>query len=1032
MGRYRRYLVPLAIVLLLVGLYALAGFWAVPHFARSYAQDFVKTHYARTLTIGDIRFNPFTLKLDIRDLSLPDADGKPMIAFARLHVDLQPATLWRLGPSFKEILLEKPYVRAVIRRNGDLNLADLGKGFPEQPGKKPPATAPENAPPMRLFIGRLAISAGSSVFEDETHPTPFKAEISPIAFELRDFSTRGTHGNAYHLTAASEVDERFDWSGTLRLAPFTSHGEFQVTDLHARTVWDYIREIVPLELSSGMIGLKGDYDLSTGGGPLALKIAVHDTTVTDLGVRPRGGSEDYVKLAKIEVLETRLDLAAHSVEVGKVQLSGGQAQVRLDEQGRVNMLDLASAPAGTPAPEASPAAATTPPVRTRSSGGNGAPWVVSVPDVSLAGLKVDFEDRMVSPALTAVVDPLTVHVTGFNTKPDDALDVTVDSTINGSGTVALKAHVVPSSAALDGHVDIKALALPVIQPYLSKYTSLTLLKGTLGVRADFERHADGSYGAKGSTQVSGLRTVDNSQKRDFIGWKDLKIADIDYRSQPQSLRIKSVTAIELYTRMIVRPDRTLNVTEVLTPAGSKPTAPGATADSSSGSASAAAGNAAPAPPPAAPKAAAKGKPGKVAANAAAAAPPANSGMPFPMSIGTVRFVNTTLDYTDLWIKPSFSVGIQSLNGSVIGLSSDPRSRAKVELNGKVDRYSPAHIGGEVNLLSAALYTDITMSFKDIDLTIVNPYSGHFVGYKIDKGKLSVDVSYKIDQRKLNAQQHFVVDQLELRDRVESPDAIHAPIKLAVALLKDRHGVIDIDLPMSGSIDDPQFRLGPIIWKAFVNLIVKVVTAPFALLGHMFGGGENMNIVQFMPGSAELDKASREQLGALAKSLKERPALKLDVPITYSKELDPPPLAAKHLNDQLAVRVAATRHGKRHPDTALEEALADPQKHYQLLLDQYQDSLGKDTALPESAQAVQSAKRGETPNYEAAIGDLEAALVQKVQVPEADLVQLGKDRARAIQDVLVGEGGVEAARVFIVDTPPKPASGDKVKAELALK
>src|SRR5262249_32088200 len=154
---------------------------------------------------------------------------------------------------------------------------------------------------------------------------------------------------------------------------------------------------------------------------------------------------------------------------------------------------------------------------------------------------------------------------------------------------------------------------------------------------------------------------------------------------------------------------------------------------------------------------------------------------FPISIGKVRLVNASANYSDLWIKPSFAVGIQALEGTVSGLTSDPKSRAKIELNGKVDRYAPVHIGGELNLLSAALYTDVTMSFKDLDLTIVNPYSSHFAGYRIDKGKLSVDVSYKVAQRQLAAQQHFVVDQLQLGDRVESPDAVHLPLKIAVAL-----------------------------------------------------------------------------------------------------------------------------------------------------------------------------------------------------------------------------------------------------------
>ena len=1030
MGRYRRYIIALIVVLVLVGAYAAAGFWAVPHFARSYAQDFVSTHYARALRIGDIRFNPFTLKLDISDVLLPDADAKPLLSFAHLHIDLQLASLWRLGPSFREILLDKPYLRAVIRHGGELNLADLGKGFPEEP-KKP---QPEPSKPLRLYIGRLAVTGGSSTFEDLTRADPFKADFNPITFELHDFSTVGERGNAYSLTAASEDGERFNWSGTLRLTPLSSQGRFEVIDLRARTIWDYIRDLVPLELDSGLIGVKGDYDLSTGGGPLAVKVLIHNTTVTDLGVKPKGGPQDYVKLAKIEVDDTRVDVSKHTVDVAKVTLSGGNLDVWMDEQGRLNLLDLAPAPT---TPVATPPPSEPPPVHAQSSGGNSAPWVVSAPDIGLEGFKVAAEDREVKPALVLAIAPLNVHVAGFNTRPDDVLDVTVDAGINGTGKLAAKAKVTPKSADVSAHVEASALALPFLQPYLSRYTSMTLLKGALGARLDLlYRGGDGYAEVKGDTQISGLRTIDDQQKRDFVSWKDLKVSEIQYRSKPESLRIKTVTLEEPFARMVIFPNRTTNIKEVLRPAGTvaKPVSgddADAPEDLAAPADAAAAVAPAPAPPP--PKAAG-GRAKKNSRSAAAQATVAQQSppTPFPVAIGTVRLVNATLDYTDLWIKPSFSVGIQKLNGTITGLSSDPKSRAKVELNGKVDRYSPAHIGGELNVLSTALYTDVTMGFKDIDLTIVNPYSGHFIGYKIDKGKLSVDVSYKIEQRKLDAKQHFVVDQLELGDRVESPDAIHAPIKIAVALLKDRNGVIDIDLPMQGSIDDPTFRLRPLIWKAFVNLLVKVATAPFALLGHLFGGGEHVNVVEFAPGSAELDKASKDQLAALVNSLKERPQLKLDVPITYSTELDRPQLAASKLHEELAARVAGTRAGKKHPQSAGEEVFADPEKHYKLLLEQYRESLGKDAQLPESVQAVQSAKRKEAPPYEQAINDLDAALISHIQVSDDELVTLGKDRAKAIQDALLSGGEVDPSRVFIVDAPPRPESGSKVKVEMSVK
>jgi Domain of Unknown Function (DUF748) len=1014
----RRRIIALAIVAVLIVAYAVAGFVALPHYGRQAAVDFVRTHYGRQLAVGDVRFNPFTLNLDVTGLALPGADGQTMIGFDRLHVGLQLASLWRLGPSFSEIVLERPYVLAVQRPGGELNLADLGKGFapaPPQPAAK--------SKPMRLYIGRLQVINGDTTFEDRSRKTAFRADFAPIAFELRDFSTTAATGGSYVLEAASPQGERLKWSGTVRLAPFASHGQFEISDLKARSLWSYLRASLPFEIDSGVLALNGDYDLSPDSGPLGLRLNVHNIALNGLGVKPTGGAEDYIALGRLSVDDTRIDLGRHAIEVAKVHLAGGEIKAWLSEQGRINILDLVS-----PAPKEGAEAASPPPASetapsataaaTAPSGAATRSWTVSVPDISVSGLKVSAEDRQVSPAAAVVLDPLDVHVGGFNLAPDDVLDVTLSSTVNSSGKLAVKAKVAPHTSSITAHLEAEHLGLTALQPLLAHYTSMTLLKGELGARLDFERRADGSFEVKGDTGVFDLGTVDNALRKDFIRWKQLRIAGLSYRSQPASLRIASVTALEPYARVIVTPDRSLNITRVLTAPGAKP----AQSEPPAPAAPQAAPDSGAAPPAAKSR---KGKP------AAAAAPPQPL-TPFPAAIGTVRVVNGSADYTDLWIKPSFALGMQSLNGAVTGLSSDRRSRARVQLDGKLASYSPLKISGEANLLSAAIYTDITLSFKDLDLTIANPYSTYFVGYKIDKGKLSVDVSYKIDQRQLNATQHFVIDQLELGERVESPGAIHVPLKIAVALLRDRNGIIDLALPMTGSLDDPHFAIGPLIWKAFVNIIEKAATAPFALLGHLFGGGEHPNIVEFPAGSAELTPPMQSQLASLTKALHERPQLKLEVPLVASANLDRPQLARAQLTRELSVRAETSRQGRKHPEQAAELALADPATHFELLVEQFRADLGKDAALPPSAVAAQGAKKDEAAPYDAAIHDLESALLAHIQIPDSDLEQLARARASAIQNALLAGAQVDPSRVFIVNAQPKPDTGDTVKVDLAVR
>jgi hypothetical protein len=1069
----RRYVIAASIVVLLVGLYAVAGFWAVPHFLRSGLTEFVGTHYQRRLALGEIRFNPFTFQLDVSDFSLPDSDGQPLLAFGRLHVDLELKSLFKLGPSFREILLERPLVRAVVRRDGTLNLADLGKGFASTRPANPP---PGPTEPMRLYIDRFAVVAGGGTFEDLSHATPFRAELEPIAFELHNFSTRArkdaNDDNEYSLSAASPQGERLNWAGTILLAPLSAHGTFEVADLPASTIWSYLQQPLPLRIPSGVVAVKGEYHFDTVGDAPAINVDVHETTVSDLKLRPPQGTSDYVVLRKLNVQETHVDVAKRAVQIGKVSLTGGEVNAWLSRQGKLNLLELlepsgekAGPAAGTGA-DTPPAAKGPPPATAPAASVNAASpstWTVSVPDISVEGLKLSAEDRQVSPALGLVLSPLDIHVAGYDTTSSSRLDVTAKTSINSSATLNATAQLAPGGGDITAHVDLAKLDLPMFQPFIAQRTAMTLRSGQLTTQLDIKKGADGNLSAKGDVAVTGLRTADELQQS-FVKWKDLRIAGLEYNLQPASLHIASITAREPYARVIIAPDRTVNVEEVL--AGPNKGTPSlatqlgaANAQKANGITPAATRTAEAAGAPSEGRPAAAGdKPGKgrksKLTGTETAAVPAPSAPIMPISIGTVRIIDGSANYADFWIRPNFAVGIQTLNGSIDGLSSDPKSRAQVKLKCAVDRYAPVNIDGEMNLLAASVYSDIRMSFKGLELTTMTPYSGRFAGYKINKGKLSVDVSYKIDQRKLTAEQRFVIDQLQLGEPVDSPDAVHLPLKLAVALLKDRNGVIDVPLPISGSLDDPQFKVGPIIWHAVVNLLAKVATAPFAALGRLFGGshGEDMKYVDFTPGGAELDDASKEKLTALSKALHEHTQLQLDVPIVFSKDLDGPALAKKRLNQKLVFRARNAKSpkqqassGKSVPvsmqpvqttvptDTSDDPALKDPLQHYRLLLAEYEADVGKDAQLPPTAQAIQNAKnKKDAPPVETAIPELEDAIVPHIDVPDIVLQDLGKKRTRAIQDALLADGGIDASRVFIINGPSKTDDKGNVRVEMSLK
>jgi len=960
--------ITLIVLVLLFLAYTAFGFWLVPRLVRSNLVEFASEQYNRSATVGDIRFNPFTLKLELRDFSLPDADGAPLLAFKRLLLDFDVSSVWRVGASFAAVELDDPFARVMLRPDGSLNLADLAKlAHPS-----PPSDSDETP---RVFIDRLSVATGRIAFEDRARATPFDTELRPINFELRDFSTGGESGNAYSLRGASVDGETFAWSGSFRLTPLTSRGKFEVSSLKARTVWSYLREALAFEFTQGVINLNGEYfyDAGENGG---LRLAIHQASLTDFGLRPPARDHDYVEVKSLAVEETQINLRTRRVDIARVKLDGGALHVARDAQGRINLLELAAEPKAAAPVEAAPAS--TPPA------GTAPPWVVNVPDIAVGNLRVDFNDELVKPAASFALTPVALNLAGFSTAPDAPLKFDMTAKGEQAGDIKISGTTTTQAKAYQAHVEVNEFNLASLQPYLSTYTQVTLTSAWLGTTMDLEGAAAGALKVKGDVTVNKLAAVDNTLKQDLLKWERVIASGIDYSSEPASLKIARIEARSPYARLVIAPDQTLNITQLFTPAVGKSPEPVQT----------------------------------VRVNEKRVAPGGNPGA-MRIAIGQVKVQGGSANFADYWIKPNYAVSLQELTGNISGLSSDPKSRAKVDLKGRVDRYAPAQISGEMNLLSAALYTDMHVKFDGVEMTSVTPYSGHFAGYQIEKGKLSIDVTYRVDNRQLTAKQKFVIDQLQLGDRVESPDAVKLPLKLAVALLKDRNGVIDIDLPLTGSLDDPQFRVGPLIWKAFIGLLGKIATSPFTLLAKLGGSKDEINQVDFEAGSAVLDAAGQERMTALAKALVERPALELEVPTAYAPDADGNALAQTRLDARLSAAGAK-------PD------MSEPDR-FDFLRKQYE----KDSArqpLPAAALTVleMRKKKGEEVPYKAGIEQLETALRDKQPATEAELGDLARARTQAIRDALLGAAQIEAARVYVLGIKPVAAVEGKVRVELTLK
>jgi hypothetical protein len=492
---------------------------------------------------------------------------------------------------------------------------------------------------------------------------------------------------------------------------------------------------------------------------------------------------------------------------------------------------------------------------------------------------------------------------------------------------------------------------------------------------------------------------------DLIKWERLDIRGLNFQQNPSRLDIAEVVVRKPYARVIIESDTTLNVANALK-------SPGA---DKGGIAPEAARNKSQVKSP-------------DAATSSTQTQGATAAM--PMAIKKVLIKDGLANFTDLSVTPHFTAAIQQLEGSVLGLSSKPGSRATVDLDGAVDAFSPVSIKGQVNLLGTPLYADLALDFRNMELSIFNPYSGKFAGYNITKGKLSTELHYKVEGRKLDAQHHVVIDQLEFGDKTDSKDAVSLPIKLAVALLKDRNGVIDLNLPVTGSLDDPKFRLGPIIWKVFVNILEKAVTAPFALLGSLFGGGPDLQFIDFRPGAAALDASQADKVASIVKALQGRPQLKIEVPIAAVAELDRPALIDSEFADEVREAMTPTSARRRPLASAAAPGFEglDASAKLDVLTRLYQHQLGGEPKYPDAVAAIK-----QKPDQIAAkIDFLSGALREHLTVADDRLKTLGEQRAQAVQQALLSDTQIDPARVFLVANDKAVAKDGAVRFELSLR
>lgn len=688
---------------------------------------------------------------------------------------------------------------------------------------------------------------------------------------------------------------------------------------------------------------------------------------------------EWLTVERFAVKGGQIDLAKREAVIPEIETQGGRSLIKRTKDGAIDWLK----PPSLRAVEASQQDAS-------------APWALTINKYHGEDIGLRFEDGGVSPAVTQSIENLSLDLENVTTVPGQVTKVATNFKLNKKGEVALSGSVQPFPLVTDIKLDVKGLEILPFQPYFAEKLNVDVTRGQVAVSGDLQlRQVDAAKtdeapalagGFSGQATIGDFSAVDKLNSADFLRWKSFYFGKIDAKLNPNSVSIGEVALSDFFARVIVTPEGKLNLMQIVRQPDSAAVAvvPDAASNPESVAAS-------PAP-------AVEGKAEVPVENAAASEPM------MPVKIGKITLQGGAVRFTDNFVKPNYTANLRKIGGSVTGLSSEPGSIADLTLRGSYDDVAPLSLTAKINPLSAKPYLDLQAEVKGIEMTSFSTYSGKYAGYAIDKGKLSVFVNYKIENDQLNAENRVFLDQLTFGDQVESPDATKLPVKLAIALLKNGKGEIDINLPISGSLNDPQFSIGGLVVKMIVNLFVKAVTSPFALIGSMFGGGEELSNVEFAPGRATIDAEAQKRLENLSKALIDRPALKLEIEGRVDPENDPEGL--KHARIERKVRAA------KREDMTKEGVEVESLSSVQVSDEEY----------PALLERVYRAEKFPKPRNMVGlvktlpVEEMEKLMLTNSTVDEEDLTDLGDRRAKAVRDWLI-EHQVDGDRIFLRPTQP---------------
>jgi outer membrane protein OmpA-like peptidoglycan-associated protein len=714
-----------------------------------------------------------------------------------------------------------------------------------------------------------------------------------------------------------------------------------------------------------------------------------------------GDDTPLLSINMLSLNDGHIDIESRKIAITRVGTAGGGTSVIRDKDGKIRLIEILNpGDKGRLKRDITKTA-----IKAQTEG---KPWSFILDTFEMNGFQVGLQDKTIAPAIVYDLKDIRASLYNLTNDGKTPIDFKTEFKVTQGGSVNVSGQVSQTGDIADARAKITGINLKPLGPALSKVTLLALESGYISASARVKYHSTKSgpkLNANGSVSVNKLMINEEDTGERFLEWKEMSVNGLNFGLLPDRLQIDEVKLFEPGAKIVVFKDRSVNLAKMIK--HSVVVGDGTATHQE---------------------------------NAPAAVQKKDRAL-FPVNIERIRVEKGIVDFADFSLVLPFATHVTDLSGGATGISSDPASRTTVKLDGKVDEYGFSTVEGGLSPFAPKTYTDLIVAFQNVEMKPFTPYTATFAGRKIASGTLNLKLEYKIQNSELLGDNKVVLDKFTLGERVEAPNAIHLPLDLAIALLTDAEGKIDVAVPVSGNVDNPEFRYGRVIWKALVKLITKVVTAPFRALGGLLGGkSEQMDAISFQPGSDRLLPPELKKLNNVVEALKKRPQLRLLVQGRYDPKIDGEALRTERvkraLDEQMKVKLplgeepGPVAFNTAKTQKALEKLLKirAGEKAVADFKTQYEKETGRKAKRVKPYLAVFGWESSDISFYQAIFEEL----VKLEPLPDNELQDLAQRRAEAIVKALKTTGGLDSARVAAGSSGQvERASTDTVNTKLTL-